>query len=94
MELPRKQLSPQRLLSLFLSAWQIDDNEVGCPPLELLHPVGDGGLGRNNQVGLIAHILAVPNVAEDRYCHDCFTQAHVVCQNSIHFVLSQRCHPL
>ena len=41
---------------------EADGLQCGTPPLELGHPVGEGGLGRQYQVGML-HVAHVHHVA-------------------------------
>lgn len=90
---PALHLGLEDLLAVFLLRLQVDHPEVGCPPGQLLHPVGNGGLGRDDQVRLVLDTMGLPDMAQDRYSHDGLSKTHIVSEDAIHFILVQRGHP-
>jgi hypothetical protein len=75
------QLLPSQIGSLSLRAVVQDDRQQRRKPLELVHPVGNGGERSNDEVG--SRHAHLNQVAKESNCLDGLAQAHLVPQDAI-----------
>mmetsp|Transcript_59635 Transcript_59635/g.158717 ORF Transcript_59635/g.158717 Transcript_59635/m.158717 type:complete len:424 (-) Transcript_59635:1733-3004(-) len=92
-ELVRLDLLLELLLALLLGAAHVHHAVVRQPLLELLHPVGHGGLRRENHVRAPG-VLELGQVADHGDCLDSLAQTHLVGQNSTDAVVVETNQPV
>ena len=80
-------------VSGFLVTDETDGSDSGAPPLELIHPVGQGGLGHQDHVRT-RNVAQVFHVAQEGDGLQGLAQAHLVGQNSVDAVLVEGDHPI
>mmetsp|Transcript_28915 Transcript_28915/g.83963 ORF Transcript_28915/g.83963 Transcript_28915/m.83963 type:complete len:731 (+) Transcript_28915:2411-4603(+) len=80
-------------LPILLGTMELDDAEGRAPPLELVHPVRQGGLGNDDQMRTLnVEILIL--VGQDGDTLERLSQAHLIGQDAVQSLLHQVDHPV
>lgn len=78
-----------------LESWnQLNCFQMWSPLVELEHPITHGAFWCDHQVGKLLDATLIMKIANEGYGLYCFSKTHVVSENSVHFLVVERSHPL